>query len=246
MHSAHQVKQHKHGIKTMKDTDIPKLIELVVREATRFCNIKPTDLEDSSTRNPAHVAARRVAVYTLSEKIGLKTKDVAEALNLKGQTAYKMTKYGAETYEKKGAEAEGFTNAVNQITEQVTAEFGPIVEIQAVLTGEAPTSSEPAPPKTRRTKGPRKKSPATAPVSEVNEEGSATLPLVIFALSRINGFTLADLSEAFEVPIPEIERSVGRIILSPSQNKELTSVRLGIARLHEKIAAGNVASSKKK
>ena len=227
----------------MKDTDIPKLIELVVREATRFCNIKPTDLEDSSTRNPAHVAARRVAVYTLSEKIGLKTKDVAEALNLKGQTAYKMTKYGTETYEKKGAEAEGFTNAVNQITEKVTAEFGPIVEIQAVLTGEAPASSEPAPPKPRKAKGPRKNKAATAAPASNGNDSSENLQLLTYALSRIPGATQEMISEALGISIQGIEISVGRVVLSRDQHT--AEVRTGIDQFHGLLATANADPKKK-
>lgn len=222
----------------MKDVEIPALVELVIKEATAACQITPADIQSSSSRNPQHVEARRLAVFILKEKLGFKTKFASNALHLKGQTIYNLLPAAINTYGKKGAEYQGFTDAVDATIEKVVKQFGTIEEIQAVITGTTGTSmpnNKPHRSKSGATKATHKKAAATAPPTSNGTDdgnGNSVLYLVIYALSRVEGATPERLSEAFKIGIPGIERAVGHTILSSNRDTETASVRTGIDRFY--------------
>jgi hypothetical protein len=235
----------------MKETDIPKLGELIINLATGFCELTPDDLKNPSSRAPAHVAARRVCVYALKEKLGLKTKHVVTALQsikLNDATVYNMAGYGKDIYGKSGKEAESFTLGIDRIYKEVISKFGTVEEIQAAFEDHTQPPAEPAGPKARRpvtarakAKGPVRKKPE--PVATTEKDNDVEKLLLTYALSKTPGATPKLISEALGISIEGIELSVGRTVLS--QDQYVIEMRTGIDDFYVKLKAATADPKKK-
>lgn len=222
--------------------DIAGLIEFVIDEAEKRCQIKTGGLDDSSSRLPQCVEARRLVVMVLRPKLGFRPGKVQKALNLKGPIN-NLQKVAMETYGKDDEVGKGFTEAVDEIVEKVVVAYGKIEDIRAAATGKGEkraTDSEQSGQSGPKRKG---KKPGRQPSKgqKHREATGSVLPatVVLYAFSQVDGLSAEDLAECFEMAVSDVEREFGKAFFA--LRRDSPTINRGIERIRKILATKQLA-----